>query len=208
MTRSDARSTRSLLGVVLAGGGSRRFGSPKPLASFRGARLWERAADRLAALELPLIVVANDPAVVSEIDADVRGDLRVERGPLAGIETGLVEASARGMDGVLVLACDLVLVDRATLATLVEAWPGSGAAAFEASGPWGVAPLCSVWGVDLLPAVEAALDAGRGSPGELLLEVRLERVVPAPGPEAERRFRSANRPEELLELAAALRPHE
>ena len=193
-----------LLGVVLAGGESRRFGSPKALATWRGEALWARAARALGEVGVPVLVLANDPEVAGEVAAagvgDVRPDLRRGRGPLAGIETGLVQAEARGDAGILVLACDLVRVEAEHLRAVTEGWPGTGAAAFTAPGPWGAEPLCSVWGTDLLDEVRAALDDGSGSPGELLGRVPHRRLDPPTGPGAvgpDRLFRSVNRPDDL-----------
>jgi molybdopterin-guanine dinucleotide biosynthesis protein A len=151
---------------------------------------------------LHVLVIANDPDVAKAVGTEARGDIRLDRGPLAGIETGLTEARARGLEGILVIACDLVLVDAPLLAELVQVWPGSGAAAYLADGPWGVAPLCSVWGGDLLPAVSDALDEGRGSPGEMLLEIPLVRTAPSSEYDPGRLFSSANRPDDLVELEA------
>jgi molybdopterin-guanine dinucleotide biosynthesis protein A len=193
---------------VLAGGGSRRFGSPKALATFRGEALWARAERALSDLGLPVVVLANDPVVADAIGADVRADERPDRGPLAGIETGLIEARDRGLRGILVLACDLVLVESETIDRLVRAWPETGAVAFTAPGPWGVEPLCAIWGVDLLERVTEALDDGRGSPGELLLGVDHQRVEARREGRSEQGiglFRSVNRPEDLADLAARAR---
>lgn len=194
-----------LLGVVLAGGGSRRFGSPKALATFDGEPLWRRAGRVLETVGLPALVLANDPDVADAVTLPVRADERPGRGPLAGIETGLLAARERELDGVVVLACDLVLVDAELVEGLVEAWPGTGVAAFEAPGPWGAEPVCAVWGVELLPAVSAALDAGHGSPGALLETLPLTLLAPvtvSPAADPERIFRSVNRPSDLAELEA------
>lgn len=210
--REEARAARDdgagdLLGIVLAGGGSRRFGSAKALARFGGEALWQRATRALGEAGLPTLVIANDPDVSAAAgkEGGVRRDLRPGEGPLAGVETGLAEARALGSEGILVLACDMVLVDPRLLGALVDIWPGRGAAAFEAPGPWGVAPLCSIWGVDLLPRVSGALDAGQGSVGELLLDIPHVVADPRrvlPGVDPAEVFRSANRPGDLAELEA------
>jgi len=202
MSDSGAASGSRLLGVVLAGGRSRRFGSPKALATFHGEALWARAVRTLGEAGLTPLVIANDDEVARAIEVEVRGDLRRDRGPLAGIESGLSAARELGLDGILVLACDLVLVDAPLLAELMRAWTGKAATAFESDGPWGVAPLCSIWGGDLLPTVSAALNDGRGSPGEMLLEVPLVQVTVPSGCDPATLFRSANRPEDLAELEA------
>lgn len=202
---ADPRSGEGpLLGVVLAGGGSRRFGSPKALAEFRGEPLWRRASRVVGEAGLPVLLLANDPEVAKAVTVPVTADLRPERGPLAGIETGLSGAADRGVDGIVVLACDLVLVDAAMIAALRTAWSGTGVVAWEAPGPWGASPLCAVWSRDVLPAVTDALDRGHGSPGALMSDLPLRLVSlhdVAPTADPERVFRSVNRPEDLAALA-------
>lgn len=156
---------------------------------------------------MPTLVLANDTEVRASIAqsarVDVCGDLRPGLGPLAGIETGLHAALEAGQAGILVLACDLVLVTPRMLVGLRSAWPAEGAAAFVTPGPWGVSPVCSVWALDLLPTVSTALDDGEGSPGRLLGAVPLTRLDPqtvAPHADPARVFRSANTPAELRDL--------
>ncbi len=202
------------LGVVLAGGESRRFGSPKALASVDGVTLWERAAGMLGALGLPVLVLLRPELLEAATSARATGgdpapfhlgtDSRSGRGPLGGIETGLIEARERGRSAILVLACDLVRVGPSILeALLASPPPEGGVRAFAAPGPWGVEPLCAVWSTATLPAVEDALDSGRGSPGALLAELPVDRLaLPREIATTDREFvfRSANRPEELAEL--------
>jgi molybdopterin-guanine dinucleotide biosynthesis protein A len=116
-------------GVLLVGGASERFGSPKALATFRGetlaARAWARldwcdervaVGKRADALSLPFTIV------------DDGNDLRA---PLAGLVAGL--RSARS-DLCVVLPIDLPLVTRELLQALAAAC-GSAQAAVPQTGP-------------------------------------------------------------------------
>ena len=51
----------SLLGAILAGGGSRRFGSPKTLARLHGTPLWKVAAGRLGEVCDEVVAIVNTP---------------------------------------------------------------------------------------------------------------------------------------------------
>ncbi len=86
-----------LLGAVLAGGGSRRFGSPKALARLHGRPLWRLACDRLEAVCDRVVVVANDPRVARAVEED--GQDREEdgqdgMGPRSGPQAGSGRAGA------------------------------------------------------------------------------------------------------------------
>jgi molybdopterin-guanine dinucleotide biosynthesis protein MobB len=141
-----------LLGLVLAGGGSRRFGRPKADARLEGLTLVERAARTLRPV-CEEVVVGRAPELP---DHRPGGE-----GPLAGIETGLLRADAEGFDAVVVLACDLPVVHTATIARLIEAWravPTPRRTVAVPDDP--LQPLCGVWGVETRTAVSGALDAG------------------------------------------------
>ena len=164
-----------LLGVVLAGGGSRRFGRPKALEPVGGRPM---AAWAVRALEphVARVGVAGAVEVGARLGVEARPDLRPGRGPLEGLRTALAWAEEEGRDGVVVLACDLPLVPPALVGVLAEAGPGP-AVVPASPGPLGVEPLCARYGVDARGAVTEALDAGLRAAHRLL--ERLEaRVIP------------------------------
>ena len=139
-----------LLGLVLAGGGSRRFGSPKGEARLHGRTLIERAARTLRPV-CDEVLIGRAPELP---------DLRPGQGPLAGIETGLERATADDFDALVVLACDLPVVHTATIVRLIESWRGSPTPRRTVAVPDDpLQPLCGVWGVETRTAVGGALDA-------------------------------------------------
>ncbi|MEF8842354.1 MAG: molybdenum cofactor guanylyltransferase [Haloarculaceae archaeon] len=106
-------------GVVLAGGGSTRFGdADKLLAELDGTPLVRRVADRLAARTSRLVVAARPGKrdtvrdVLAGVDAEVTvlADPEPDRGPLAGMAVGLDAVSASHEYGAVV-AGDMPFVD-------------------------------------------------------------------------------------------------
>lgn len=90
-----------LLGAVLAGGESRRFGSDKALALLDGKPLIEHAIEALALQTRAVIVCGKE-----------WGDWVPDRpapglGPLGGINAALHAAATRGYDAVLTVPCDV-----------------------------------------------------------------------------------------------------
>lgn len=190
-----------LLGAVLAGGASRRFGSPKALARLHGRPLWRLSRDRLGAVCERVVVVTNDAGVARAVNEVGRGgataggvadrllgatpDLRPGLGPMAGIETALALAVEQGLDAVLVLAVDMPWVDGDVLSRLTEAWRASGGerAVVPRVGPGRPAePLCAVYPVSALAVATAAIDQDRRSAAAFAHELRAEAVeagVPA-----------------------------
>lgn len=110
-------------GLILAGGDSSRFGTPKAFARFRGRPMVQWVADALAARSDELLVSARSPDHAERIrailpEARVVLDVRPGRGPIEGFARGF--EAARG-DTVLVAPCDAPLLQAALYDLLLEA---------------------------------------------------------------------------------------
>lgn len=129
-----------LLGAVLAGGQSQRFGSDKALALLDGKPLIEHA---IAAL-----VAQTDAVIVCGREGGIPDRPSPALGPLGGINAALHEARARGYDAVLTCPCDLPLlpVDLAELLT--------GGGYVEAM------PVIGLWRTSLAPSLDVRLASG------------------------------------------------
>ncbi|MCW3848222.1 molybdenum cofactor guanylyltransferase [Sphingomonas sp. LB-2] len=93
-----------LLGAVLAGGESRRFGSDKALALLDGKPLIEHAIAALATQTEAVIVVGREGGIPDRPGPGL--------GPLGGINAAIHEAAARGFDAVLTCGCDVPALPR------------------------------------------------------------------------------------------------
>ncbi|NMW32544.1 molybdenum cofactor guanylyltransferase [Altererythrobacter sp. RZ02] len=92
-----------LLGVILAGGKSRRFGSDKARAMVAGKPLMQHAIDALATQTNELVISGHSwPGMVS-IEDKPKPDL----GPLGGLNAALSYAAKNGFDAVLSLPVDV-----------------------------------------------------------------------------------------------------
>lgn len=109
------------LGVVLAGGASRRMGTAKALLDFEGRPLIERPLAALADAGLQAVVVAKPDSRLPRLDVEVWREPPEPRHPLCGIVAALARARGRP---VVVLACDLPFVSSA-VATLLARREGA-----------------------------------------------------------------------------------
>jgi molybdopterin-guanine dinucleotide biosynthesis protein A len=161
--------------AVLAGGRSRRFGSDKRLLPLEGTTLLGRTLALAATLSEDVILVVADDADAARLAAvlaahrgeapdqvrsDVRvvTDMRVDTGPLAGLEAAL---GAAHHELVLVLAGDHPRLGADLLTLLLDtarALPQVRAVTLE--GPLGPEPMLTVHRRTSLAEVSAALDAG------------------------------------------------
>jgi molybdopterin-guanine dinucleotide biosynthesis protein A len=108
-----------VLGVVLAGGENRRYGSHKALEILGDERIIDRVIDALSAAVDEVALVANDSGLYETIGLEVRPDLIRGLGVLGGIFTAVSWAAEKSCGAALVVACDMPF-DRAVIAALVN----------------------------------------------------------------------------------------
>ncbi len=189
---NDAPHHDDTLGVVLAGGLSRRMGAigPKAALSIGGEPLLARVVRRLRAAGLSALLVVGPPDLLTPLvpGVPVVADRRPGvHGPLAGLETAVAWASAAHDSAgaplyrrAFVVACDMPFVSpalvRAMLLRAAEALPltaaETGAAALVLRTADGTQQLHAVYTLACLPVATTLLDAGTRSLRELLAHVR------------------------------------
>jgi molybdopterin-guanine dinucleotide biosynthesis protein A len=174
-----------LTGILLVGGASTRFGSPKALALLGGETLAQRAwrtlgescDERIAVgkvadgIELPFPVVDDDAEI---------------RAPIAGVVAGL-RAAANEL--CVVLPVDCPLVDADLLHALAAGCAGADAAVPQTG------PLPGAYRRTALPALQRRLAAERLSLRETLAEL-VSRVVQCD----ESKLANVNAPGDLVAL--------
>ncbi|WP_179505696.1 MULTISPECIES: molybdenum cofactor guanylyltransferase [unclassified Sphingomonas] len=135
-----------ILGAVLAGGQSTRFGSDKALAQLAGQSLLLRAVETLKRQCDAVVVVGRSEAPAPCLADWPRGGM----GPLGGIAAALHYAARHGFDEVLTTAVDSFGYDDDLAIQL------SPAPAYCASQP-----VIGLWPASAAPALDALL-AGTG----------------------------------------------
>ncbi|MWV28877.1 molybdenum cofactor guanylyltransferase [Aurantiacibacter rhizosphaerae] len=106
-----------ILGAVLAGGKSSRFGTDKALAELDGRTLIARAVETLSGFCDDVIVVGRETAPAPTVPDWPRSDM----GPLGGIAGALRHAEAEGYDSVLTCGVDSVALPATLLSDLSPA---------------------------------------------------------------------------------------
>jgi molybdopterin-guanine dinucleotide biosynthesis protein A len=180
--------------AILAGGRSRRFGSPKHLAVFGGATLLERAIALAEAFSDDVFVVVGPGTHLPSFDRPVRRDLFPEKGPIGGIHAALVHAR---FDRVAVVPCDLPLLVPPLYRVLLDRMEGH--EPVVARSHRGLEPLVSIWPRDWRKVLEDAIASGRYQLLDFLAanphtEVDLPRVMDSYDPLW---FTNVNTPEDL-----------
>lgn len=151
----------SVLGAVIAGGMSTRYGSPKALAEVGGQRVIDRVIAAVRSVTADVVCIANDEELGRAIGLPFRPDVRAGAGPLGGLHAALLWAAERGDVGILAAGCDTPFVPAELFAAVLQRRSdGVDAVLPESTGRRGVEPLNAYYAVTCLPAVIAALDRG------------------------------------------------
>jgi molybdopterin-guanine dinucleotide biosynthesis protein A len=149
-----------VLGAVIAGGRSERYGSPKALATVGGIPIIERVTAALRAVVTDIVLIANDPVLAETVPLSSRGDAVPGIGALGGIHAALLWARERASTGILAVACDMPFVSPALLECLLERARAADApdlVAPESGGPRRIEPLCAFYRDTCLDAIERAI---------------------------------------------------
>jgi len=175
--------------LVLAGGESRRMGRPKAWLEVGETTLLRWMIQRLGPAFSEVVVSFAEPEQVERlVPFRLVFDRKLMAGPLAGIEAGLTAARH---EVTFVVACDMPYVTPEVAEMAVAAARGCDAAMPRVNGR--AEPVCAAYRRSALPAVTAALDAGRLAAADLAnhLDVTwLEGLDPE-------LFRSLNTPEDF-----------
>lgn len=169
-----------VLGVVLAGGQSRRFGSDKALAMLDGRNLLDHALENLSPMVDAVVVAGRKDATATTVPDRPRADM----GPLGGICGAMAHAQSEGFDAILTVPVDALHLPSDLLQRL-------------APGPAFVAqqPVIALWSVTTLPALDALLASTRKHSLRAFAEAVAAREVALPGDPA-----NINTPMDLAEF--------
>jgi len=151
-----------VVGVLLAGGRSRRMGGgDKSLRALGGKPILAHVIERAAAQVGALVINANgDPARFAGFGLLVVPDVvQGFAGPLAGVLTGLRWAEAKGARWIATIATDTPLFPTDLVARLRDAVEGEAAELACAASQGRTHPVFGLWPVRLAGELEHALVA-------------------------------------------------
>jgi molybdenum cofactor guanylyltransferase len=176
------RDRPRVVGALLVGGASTRFGSPKALAVYEGETLAERGHRALAEAFGDVIVVGK-PADGLALPFEVLDDGSDVRASMVGVAAALRLA---GAEVVVVLPTDMPLVTAELLRSLADAVEGHDAAVPQTGA------LPGAYRQSALPVLERRIAAG-----ELALKAALGDMAVGVVTSDERLLVNVNRPIDL-----------
>jgi molybdenum cofactor guanylyltransferase len=151
----------AVVGYVLAGGGSTRFGRDKALVEIEGAPMLSRMRALLGAVTKEVNVIAAPPKY-AKLGITGVGDRWEGQGPLAGIITALLttKESAGNAEWNVIVGCDMPFLTREWLTYLVQRAQASSAEVVTPQSTQGLEPLCSCWRTSAAAKLQQAFEGG------------------------------------------------
>ena len=168
---------RRILGLVLAGGKSKRFGQDKASYVFHdGICQLDYAMHLLDAFCERTVVSVGDSRTrfgLEESNHDWIEDVPGMQGPIGGVMSGLVEAQGKGL---LVVACDMPLLEGSLILRLLTQRDVCRLATCYLATDGKPEPLCAIYEPGCLPLLEKATEEGQMSLRRFLTIENVARV--------------------------------
>lgn len=188
--------------AVLAGGQSSRMGREKSFVPLKGKPMIAHTLARVQQLNLPVIVITNQPDSFRQFKLPLYGDVQPLRGSLVGLHAALYHSRA---DYTLCVACDMPLLNVDLLSQLITLRQGHDAVVPMPAGR--AEPLHALYHRRCLHVMERQLQNGEMHITRLYqhLNVRYmtEDEIRVFDPDL-RSFTNANTPQELAAIEALL----
>ena len=194
-------------GIILAGGLNTRFeGREKAFVPVGGQRMLDRLMARLAPLFDEIILVTNRPLNYLDWDVHIVTDIFDTRSSLTGIHAGLFYCTH---PYAFCVGCDTPFLNRGVVEILVHSVETNVDVVIPDTGA-GFEPLCAVYSVRCLNAIEANLKNSRLKIQSFFNTVRVkkipEKTLRAADPQLVSFF-NVNRPEDLIRAEALISAH-
>lgn len=142
---------------ILAGGLSRRMGTPKALVEIEGRPMVARVADAVGRVAASITLVSDRAEELSFLGLPVIPDIHRAAGPLGGLHAALTAARSAS---ILLVSCDLPFLTSEFLSGLIHRHGPLPATVPRTDR---LHPVCAVYDRSLLTPADRALRDGRRS---------------------------------------------
>ena len=173
----DGTETKLVLGYVLAGGGSTRFGRDKALVEIAGTPMLLRMRALLGGITKHVNVIAA-PRKYAALGVTSIGDRWESQGPLAGIITALLTTKefADGAGWNFIVGCDMPFLTREWLTYLAGRALATGAEVVAPQSAQGLEPLCACWRTSAAAKLQQVFEGGTRKITEAMKRLEMEVV--------------------------------
>ncbi|MEI3607026.1 molybdenum cofactor guanylyltransferase [Pseudogracilibacillus sp. SE30717A] len=190
-------NSKSFVGILLAGGLSRRYGTPKAFAMLNEQNFYQIAYQILLSI-CDEVVIVTRPEFTSRFPKDNHVIVDVEEfsgcGPLAGIYSGMDAIDA---ENYVVLPCDMPLMTTTIMKHLLTFHTKK--VTIINTGDY-LQPLVSVWDKEVKDVIYSFLKNGRFRITDVLKQTEVVEVDASRLTETPQRFLNINTPQEDKEM--------
>ncbi len=193
-----------LYGLVLAGGFSKRMNRDKAnlIYPFHGKPQWEVTAECIRPFCKEVFLSIREGQHLDglgEGSSETLVDHGLSQGPFSGFLSAMERVPGQAL---LVVACDLPLLDESILRTMIEHRGAADALAFRSSSDGLPEPLCALYEPAMLEVCRTATNDGARCPRKLLMQnASSVQLLELPVKEA---LDNANTPEDFDRLCRRL----
>lgn len=166
---------KDIVGVILAGGKSRRMGTAKALLKLRGVPLIQHVAALMAKTFSSVVIIADNGAEYAFLNLPTYPDVKKNCGPLGGIHSAFVNTDA---EKIFVVSCDEPFISKDLVEYVCEF--GAQTEIKVPSIRGNVEPLCGLYSRTILPAVEKAISLNDLKVKHLLLQCHTTTIPISP----------------------------
>ena len=171
----NSETGADVLGYILVGGASSRFGRDKALVELDGRPMYARIAHVLKAAGIRDISLVGDPGKYGNLEIGCISDIWPGEGPLGGIVSALDYNEAVSLTHYnLIVSCDMPFLTPDWVAHLVTRASTSEAPVVLPQSKYGLEPLCSVLHTDIASGLKKQFRNGVRKVTEALKQFRME----------------------------------
>ncbi|MCQ9207012.1 MAG: molybdenum cofactor guanylyltransferase [Omnitrophica bacterium] len=163
--------TKSMTGIILAGGESSRMGEEKFFIPFSGKPLIEYTIDKLSGIFKSLIIVTKEPHLYQKYGIRAYVDIMKGRGPLGGIHAGLFYSDTAYN---FVCACDMPFLNTGLIGFMALMIEGYDVVIPKKNGRF--EPLCAVYSKACVEPIKNSLLIGNLKMTDFLKDVKVRTV--------------------------------
>lgn len=159
--------------IILAGGKSSRMGFDKQFLKIDQRRLMDWLASKLRTEFDEIIIVTNKPEYYIGLSHKIITDKLIDKGPLAGIHAGLLEASSKYS---FVVACDMPNINMQYVRYMIESMKDNDLDGCVTNYMDWIEPFSSFYSKDLVEDIETHLESGRRAINSMLKHLNIKYI--------------------------------
>ncbi len=159
--------------IVLAGGKSTRMGFDKQLLKVDHRRLMDSLTSKLKTEFNEIIIVSNKPEYYIGINHKITSDKIIDKGPLAGIHAGLLQASSKYS---FVVACDMPNINIEYARYMMKCMNHDNLDGCVTRFTDKIEPFNGFYSRDLVEKIERHIETGRRSINSMLKDLNIKYI--------------------------------